>query len=377
MLTPCLKPVENYFLALAKNHLTTRACKQMKHKNILVIRNDKLGDFMLAWPALSLLKQQYPEATITALVPPYTKPLAEICPWIDDCITDKQHKSVLSDAIFLKNKIKKKNFYASISFFTETRTAIAAFLSHIPLRLAPATKIAQIFSNRRLPQRRSQSSRPEHEYNTDLVRFFIKLQGDRPVPLQQPPYLQFDATITQKLRAQYITEHNISAEAMLIIVHPGTGGSAINFSVKQYADLIKHISKQTETHFIITAGPGEDDTAQALSLLIMDIDHSVYFSSEGIVEFSHFITISNLFISGSTGTLHIAGALDIPTAAFYPARKSATALRWQTLNQASRRLAFSPEKHTGDDDMDTIDPVTCAQQIVDLLKQLYEPTGNA
>lgn len=347
------------------------------NKNILVIRNDKLGDFMLAWPALSLLKQQYPEAIITALVPSYTKPMAEICPWIDDCITDNQHKSVLSDAAFLKNKIINKNFDASISLFTESRTAIATFLSRIPLRIAPATKIAQIFSNRRLPQRRSQSSRPEHEYNTDLVRFFITLQGDRPVPLQQPPYLLFDSTITQNLRAQYITEHNISAESILIIVHPGTGGSAINFSVKQYATLIKRIAIKIDAHFIITAGPGEDGTAQALSSLIQDINHSVYISSEGIVKFSRFIAISNLFISGSTGTLHIAGALDIPTAAFYPARKSATALRWQTLNQGSRRLTFSPEKHTGDNDMDTIDPVTCAQQIADLLKQLYASTRNA
>jgi len=329
-------------------------------KNILVIRNDKLGDFMLAWPALSLLKQQYPDVTITALVPSYTKPMAEICPWIDDCIIDEQHKSVFSDAIFLKNKIINKNFDASISLFTETRTAIATFLSRIPLRIAPATKIAQIFSNRKIAQRRSQSSRPEHEYNTDLVRFFIKLQDDRPIHLQQPPYLQFKATITQDLRARYITKHNISAESLLIIVHPGTGGSAIKI----------------DAHFIITAGPGENNTAQSLSSLILNINHSVYISHAGIVEFSKFIAISNLFISGSTGTLHIAGALDIPTAAFYPARKSATALRWQTLNQASRRLAFSPGKYAGNKDMDTIDPVNCAQQIADLLHQLYAPTNN-
>ena len=347
------------------------------NKNILVIRNDKLGDFMLAWPALSLIKKQYPESKITVLIPSYTKPMAEICPWIDDCITDNQHKSVFSDAIFLKNKIKNKNFDASISLFTESRTALATFLSRIPLRLAPATKIAQIFSNRRLPQRRSRSSRPEHEYNTDLVRFFITLQGDRPVPLQQPPYLQFDATITQNLRTQYITEHNISAESMLIIVHPGTGGSAINFSVKQYAELIKHIAKQIDAHFIITAGPGEDDTAEALSSLIQDCAHSVYISSEGIVKFSQFITVCNLFISGSTGTLHIAGALDVPTAAFYPARRSATALRWQTLNQAGRRISFSPETYSGTNDMAEIDPAICAQKISELLEQLYADTRNA
>ena len=61
-------------------------------KKILVIRNDKLGDFMLAWPAFSLLKKQYPDAEITALVPEYTAPLAEQCEWIDKVLIDKKEK---------------------------------------------------------------------------------------------------------------------------------------------------------------------------------------------------------------------------------------------------------------------------------------------
>ena len=44
---------------------------------ILVIRNDKLGDFMLAWPAFALLKQAKTDLKLTALVPQYTVPLAE------------------------------------------------------------------------------------------------------------------------------------------------------------------------------------------------------------------------------------------------------------------------------------------------------------
>ena len=347
-----------------------------KAHKILVIRNDKLGDFMLAWPALSLLKNQYPNSSITVLVPAYTEPMAKLCPWIDEILLDDHHKSLFSDALALVQKFRHKNFDASISLFTETRTALATFLSGIPVRIAPATKLAQIFSNYRLRQRRSESAKPEHEYNTDLVRFFIKSQGDNPVLPQQPPYLQFDTAIVQNLRNQYINEHNIAEDTRLIIVHPGSGGSAINFSVEQYAELMKVIAEKTDVHFIITAGPGEDVTAHKLSLLMQDINHSVYISTKGLDEFCKFIATSDLFISGSTGTLHIAGALDIPTAAFYPARKSATALRWQTLNQANRRVAFSPEKHTGESDMETIDPVVCAQQITDFLKQLYAPTRN-
>ena len=327
---------------------------------------------MLAWPALSLLKNQYPSSSITALVPAYTEPMAKLCPWIDEILLDDHHKSLFSDALALAQKFRRNNFDVSISLFTETRTAAATFLSRIPMRIAPATKIAQIFSNRRLRQRRSESSKAEHEYNTDLVRFFIKSQEDTPLLPQQAPYLIFDDAVIKNIRTQYIKEHDIRADSQLIIIHPGTGGSAINFSIEQYAELIKCMEKKTNAHFIITAGPGEDKIAEALSSLLPEVKHEVYISTQGIVAFSQFIAISDLFISGSTGTLHIAGALDVPTAAFYPARKSATPLRWQTLNQSSRRIAFSPEKYTGDNDMKTIDPAACAQEISVFIKKLHK-----
>ena len=57
-------------------------------QNILVIRNDKLGDFMLAWPALALLRRNLPQARIAVLVPEYTAPLARICPSVDEVIVD-------------------------------------------------------------------------------------------------------------------------------------------------------------------------------------------------------------------------------------------------------------------------------------------------
>lgn len=53
---------------------------------VLVVRNDKLGDFMLIYPALALLKQSAPHIHISVLVPGYTADMAKICPWIDDII---------------------------------------------------------------------------------------------------------------------------------------------------------------------------------------------------------------------------------------------------------------------------------------------------
>jgi ADP-heptose:LPS heptosyltransferase len=151
----------------------------------------------------------------------------------------------------------------------------------------------------------------------------------------------------------------------MIIIHPGSGGSAINLSLQQYADLARSITSSVEAFFVITAGPGEENTAEQLSGLLQGLDHQVHRSTTGIVDFCKFIDCCDLFISGSTGPLHIAGALNAHTAAFYPSRRSATSLRWQTLNDETHRLAFSAQQ----DDMAAVDIDHAAADIIQLLQK--------
>lgn len=331
---------------------------------ILVIRNDKLGDFMLAWPAFALLKNHFPGAEITALVPQYTAPMAEQCQWIDKVLIDNRHASPSTDILTLTKNIKNNNYDLSISLFSETRTSLALFLARVAVRVGPATKIAQVFLNKTLRQKRSQSTKPEYEYNIDLIKFYIKHTGGTPADIQRPPFLSFDETEIQTVKNMLINEHALYNRQTLIFIHPGTGGSAINLSLEQYAQLAHIIAKQNEVYFVITAGPGELEIAQKLSKLLTDVKHHIHYSTGSIIEFSKFLNISDVFISGSTGPLHIAAALNVRTVAFYPARQSATSLRWQTINEKGKRLSFSPEKHTGNNDMAQIDINRSAQSII-------------
>src|SRR5690606_3329684 len=93
------------------------------------------------------------------------------------------------------------------------------------------------------------------------------------------------------------------------------------------------------------------------------INHTVFQSSGGLRNFAQHLQLADLFISGSTGPLHIAGALDRPTAGFYTRRLSATSLRWQTLNTPGRRLAFSPPATASAEDMSAIDIEAAADTI--------------
>jgi ADP-heptose:LPS heptosyltransferase len=189
--------------------------------------------------------------------------------------------------------------------------------------------------------------------------------------MQGPPFLQLDKSETGEIRRAYMQKNSIEPGCKLVFIHAGSGGSAINLSLQQFAELASLISQSGPVHFVLTAGPDELDTATDLSKLMHGIGHSLYHSTGGLVSFTRFIGICDLFISGSTGPLHIAGALNVPTAAFYPARRSATALRWQTLNEENRRLAFMPAEYTGEHDMQTIDLPASATQINILLRRLY------
>lgn len=340
-------------------------------KKILVIRNDKIGDFMLAWPAFALLREQYPNTEITALVPQYTAPLAEQCEWIDRVLIDTKKDNFFDDIILLSKNIKLNNYDVSISFFSELRTSIALWLANVKIRIGPATKIAQFFLNRTLKQNRSQSKKPEYEYNIDLVRYFLNHNDGHPKAPLVPPFFKLDKNEINQLKNSIKKHHHIPEDHKIIIIHPGTGGSAINLTIEQYAKLAQKISEQGKLYFIITAGPGELPSAISLSNSMIDLKHHIYESKNGIINFCKIINTCDLFISGSTGPLHIAGALNMPTAAFYPARQSATSLRWETVNNKEIRLAFSPNKYTGDNDMLTIDIETCAKKIDSLLTQ-YE-----
>ena len=332
-------------------------------EKILVIRNDKLGDYMLSWPAISLLKRQSPRSHLTVLIPAYTSGIAELCPWIDSILMDDGNS-----ARDLAGQITSGRFNASISLYSELRTALALWLARIPVRIGPATKIAQTFLNYRLRQKRSQSLKPEYEYNLDLARFYITQRGDTPVKPTGPPYLEFNAIESQTLRERYIIDHEIADGKKLIFIHPGGGGSAVNLTLKQFAQLADRLAQAANAHFVITAGPDELETAIELSSLIHDHPCSIYHSLQGLQQFARFISTCDLFISGSTGPLHIAGALNVPTAAFYPARRSATALRWQTLNDAGKRIAFSPKKYQKTATTLDVDIDICAAKIASFLE---------
>jgi ADP-heptose:LPS heptosyltransferase len=290
-----------------------------------------------------------------------------LCSWIDDVLPDEGES-----AIALSRKFHSCNFDVMLTLFSSGRVALAGWMARIPYRLAPATKLAQFFYNRRLVQRRSRSEKPEYAYNLDLALRLLadyagteyrptsNEQGDfLPAEIQRP-LLRFDDDIV-KLKRELCHELELDSGARLIFIHPGSGGSANNLRPEQYIELANSLAAEN-CAFVITAGPGEEKIAQQVVAGIT-APAAVYAPAAGLTQFARALQVADLFISGSTGPLHIAAALNRPTAAFYPRHRSATPLRWQTLNSPQRRLAIVPPEGVAASQVDSIEVTAAAQQI--------------
>ena len=334
-------------------------------KRVLVVRNDKIGDFMLAWPAFAMLKAST-DCHVTALVPAYTRQLAELCPSIDEVIVDTGKEALVAEQKNLLSQLKLHNFDAVICFFSNFRNAKLMWQAGIKQRWAPATKLAQLLYNHRVKQRRSQSAKPEYEYNLDLVRAFLQ-HNQLNIVEPQAPYLSFDATELAAFKAGQAQQLAIDADKPWLLVHAGSGGSANNLSISQYADLTLRLKlANPQLQIVLTAGPGE----QALAQQVVDLVGQGATSQEVVLahdlplpDFCRLIACGNLFIAGSTGPLHIAAALDVPTVGFFPLRRSATPLRWRPLNSEGRHLAFHPPANAQVEDMSQVDMAEVAAAV--------------
>lgn len=311
-------------------------------RKLLVIRNDKIGDFMVCFPAFALLKQSMPNLHITALVPAYTAPLAELCPSIDEVMIDTANKKDKNEQNRIVQSVKKGEFDAVISFVSDWYNAKLVWRSGIQYRLAPATKLFQFLYNHRLTQRRSRSEKAEFEYNLDLARHFLQSQNITAIEPNSPYLILADNDIANQ-REKLTACLRLNPHKKWVFVHSGGGGSANNLSLKQYAELVRGILAHYDCQVILTAGSHQEaEKATELAHLIQRDNVVIYSQNDGLVDFAKSLACADLFIAGSTGPLHIAGALNKSIIGFYPSRLSAIPRRWRPICESEKFIAFTP-----------------------------------
>ena len=287
-------------------------------KKILVVRNDRLGDLMLILPALRLIKTSIPDITIDCLANKNYQELKTLTPYIDNIITDDK----------LNIKIFEEKYENSISFFSTFSVAYKLWKGGIKKRYAPSTKLAQIFFNKKIKQKRSESLKSEYEYNNDLASFFIKDNGYA-VKTSHDPLITI--------------ENNKSIHAKdkkIIFLHPYTGGSSKTLSSNDFLKLCHSLQELCDCKFILHCDHNDYEKCRIIESKSNSLDMETIKPTNNLKKMFNNIMQCDLFIAGSTGPLHVAAAMNKKTVGFYPSKKSSTAVRWETMNNESLKLFF-------------------------------------
>ena len=240
---------------------------------------------------------------------PLNKILAESCDFIDEVIVDKG-QSIWSFA----SELRALDIDTSITLFSNTRMALVQFLARIPKRIAPATKIAQIFYTHRVKQRRSEVKMAEFEYNLELARALFK-----DINLEyKKPLLEF--------------KNSSNEYKGFVCFHVGFGGSSdANWNLDEYEELIREALKRNKV--ILTFGPDEKELLKNMQSRFKNEDIVFYLSVDGLVEFAKLISSFKLFVSTSTGTYHLASLVGTPTMTFFADSLFASSKRWKGIGE--------------------------------------------
>ena len=298
---------------------------------VLIVRNDKLGDFVLSIPVFQALKRHNQNIKTYALVSGFGEELAGHINEIDAVITDRKGSSIkmLKDIRGIKPDM-------SITLFSTFRTGLVLFLSGIRYRIAPATKIAQIFHNRRIVQRRSRVRMKEFEYNLELLKTIDK---DMDLTVIKP-VIAIDERNGRMAMERFRKTCNINEDSRYIAFHPGSGGSSKgNLTIEEYINLARIVNDYKKYRTVFIFGPTEKGLMEEIRKKI-DYESIFYHSNYGIYDFCALISNFSMFVSTSTATMHLAGAVNINTLSFFGEDIISSSRRWAPLNDLEKQRNF-------------------------------------
>ena len=145
--------------------------KLPENPRILVVRTDRIGDAVLSLPVFASLRVHWPKAHIAALVRSYTSELYQDREDVDEVIAfDAPTHHIPPGKFFaLRGQLANKKFDVAIALFSTFSVSALLAAARIPVRIGPATKLAQLFFTHRIKQSRSKQLRHEADHNLDLL----------------------------------------------------------------------------------------------------------------------------------------------------------------------------------------------------------------
>jgi heptosyltransferase-3 len=281
-------------------------------QRILISRTDSIGDVMLTLPMCFYIKSTFPEATVLFLGKSYTKDIIEKCPYVDQFIN--------SDDFQTASKAEIVAFIAGL----KVDTVVFALPDKRWMELFYAAKVPKrIATGHRLQSWKWATDRPMFgRKNSDLHEAQLNIKLLRPLGVQVQPTLQELGNISLFQKSTTVPQNRL-------IIHPFSQGSALNWSLQQYDELVGLL--MDEGFEIVISGTAKD-AEQLASWTGENLKKVTSICGQfSLASFIEYIGQSKALLACSTGPLHLAAAQGIHAVGLYVDRRPIHPGRWRPI----------------------------------------------
>jgi len=274
----------------------------MTIKNILAIRNDRFGEFLLNIPAFNSLKKSFPQAKLTLIVNPYVLELAKCIPCADEVIgwSDKKHS--LPELLRLSRILKKKKFDLCVVLNPSAESHILSFLSAIPVRAGYNRKLPFLL-NKKIEDSKNSALKHEVEYNLDLVKAAGADALDKTLSIR----------LENNIIDSSLEKFKLAKSEKLIAIHPWTSDIVKQWPLENFKTLALKIVNELKIMTVIVGGIEEEARSKQY---FENINEGLIINLTGktsLVELAALLKNCKLLVSGDSGPAHLAAAVNTKT----------------------------------------------------------------
>ncbi len=288
-------------------------------RKILVIRLDLLGDVLLSMPAVEALHERYPVAEIWMMTLPYTAGIPARYPFVARVVTldtneVRSPRGLLNPATLKRwlgvyLLLRRQRFDLAVSLFGLT-ASIWAFMSGATHRIGYRKEAYPLLHTRTPPGMR-------YDHRQHEVLWCLRL-AELAGAERKPRYMRLPLEPDAVARVARLLEgHGVTPDTLLIGVHPGSiNGSAKRWPALHWAALADRLQEKYGATVVLTGSKSELPIAEAVTAA-MDTKPLVLTGRTSVNELAALLARCDLVLSGDSGPLHMAVALDRPTVSVY------------------------------------------------------------
>ena len=303
-------------------------------KRLIISRTDSIGDVILTLPVAGIIKEKYPECEILFLGKNYTREIIELSTHInffinwDDIYTLPEQEQIKT--------FKELNADTIIHVFPNKKIAKLVKLAGIRNRIGTSHRFFHFFTcNYKVDFTRKKSEIHESQLNLMLLPP-VGISDIKPLNEISKYYgINYKPSSSEKLKSLVSKNH------FNLILHPKSKGSAREWGLDNYSELIRILPANTYKIFVTgTAEEGKLISGFLENHKTQVTDLTGQFTLKELIEF---IGLTDGIVAASTGPLHIAAAMGKLAVGIYAPMKPIHPGRWAPVGKNAHVLVLNKE----------------------------------